>query len=143
MSAWFHALVKDANDFDDPGLADAIVDDVHWMSDGAGKALAASMSQVEATDTRKKVVSISRGRALWVGCDLSHSHHQQFGVPPPRVLTPSLRLVARICSRSDCALRESRNRAIASATESGSSRDETRHVRVEVRLVNLYEVPTL
>jgi hypothetical protein len=34
------------------------------------------MSQVEAADTRKEIVSIPRGRAFWIGCDLSHSRHE-------------------------------------------------------------------
>ncbi len=67
---------EDTNDFEDPRLADAIVNDVHWLSDGAGTPLPASMSQVEAKDTREEIVSIPRGRAFWIGCDLSHSRHE-------------------------------------------------------------------
>jgi hypothetical protein len=76
VPAWFHAFVKDTNDFDDPGLPDAIVNDVHWLSDGAGTTFPTRVPQVEATDARNQIVSIPRGRAFWSGCDLSHSRHE-------------------------------------------------------------------
>ncbi len=90
MPARVHPFVQDTNDLDDAGLDGAIVDDVHGLPDGAGTAIQTDMSQVEAADTRKKVVPIPRYRAFRIGRDLSHGGHQQPGVPPPGVITPSL-----------------------------------------------------
>ena len=89
VPAWVHSFVQNTNDLDDLGLDGAIVDDVHGLSDGA-RAILTEMSQVEAPDTGEEILPIARYGTLWIIRDLSHSGHQQPGVPPPGVIAPAL-----------------------------------------------------
>jgi hypothetical protein len=89
--------------------------------------------------TETSIVPIPGGSSI--GRDLSHGADQQPGVPSPGVIAYRSALIGRICSRLACAERESRNRAIASATT--PLRAEPRHVGLEARLIELHELAAI
>jgi len=90
VSAGFHSFVQDANDLDDAGPDDTIVDDVHRLLHGADAAIPTDMSQVKASYTWKKTFPIPGHRTFWIGCNVSHGSHQHRRVPTPALITPSL-----------------------------------------------------
>ena len=89
VSAGFHSFVQDANDLDDAGPDDTIVDDVHRLLHGADAAIPTDMSQVKASYTWKKIFPIPGHRTFWIGCNVSHGSHQHRRVPTPALISPS------------------------------------------------------
>jgi hypothetical protein len=70
MTARLHALVQYADDFDQPRLDRAIVEDVHRLLDLRLEVLAAGMSDMKAADAGIEFAAASCKRALRIGATL-------------------------------------------------------------------------
>jgi hypothetical protein len=143
VSARFHPFVQDADDLDDAGLDTAVVDNMHGVPDGVRAAFLLEIAQVKAPDTRQELLTTLRYWTLGIGRNLSQSRNQLAGVPSPGVIAPALG--ARREDLVEIRLRRAREPKSrhASAAAPAPSCDETRHVGVEVPLVDLHKLATL